>query len=101
MSHKSIFEALEENSHLLSNKAEIEELLEEYKSLSNSVCEKAAELEQLVTSVSCWWPDCVSVKQMVGEAEAKLVGDRPLSSSLELIGQQEEAMQVCNGVTIV
>lgn len=90
----SVIDSLESSSIELPNRAEVEQLLKEFQSLSATILSVAAELKHVATSVSCWWPDCIRAKEIISEFEMQLAEDMPFSGSLEVIRQQDELLQV-------
>ena len=92
--YKSTVESLEANVHLLPNEEEAEHLLEDVRTLFSAVDSQRAELDQVMTSVSGWWGECEGVREKVRQVEVELSGERPLASSLAVICQQDEAVEV-------
>ena len=52
------------------------------------------ELSEVVTDVCGWWGGCVGVKRWVGEVEGRLVDQRPLAGSVNIVEEQRNSVQV-------
>ena len=53
-----------------------------------------SELVGVVGGVGEWWGPCEEMCQWLGEAEESLVAHKPLASSLDIIQQQKQSVQV-------
>ena len=52
------------------------------------------ELSEVVTDVCGWWGGCVGVKRWTGEVEGRLVDQRPLAGSVDIVEEQRNSVQV-------
>ena len=58
-----------------------------------------SELGGVVDGVGEWWGGCEEMCQWLGEAEESLIAHKPLASSLNIIQQQKNSVQVYVGNT--
>jgi hypothetical protein len=55
------------------------------------------ELNGVLEEVGQWWPGCDGIFQWLGDTEGGVIAHKPLASSLDIIRQQNQSVQVCKG----
>ena len=57
------------------------------------------ELNEVVLDVSGWWGGCVGVKKWTGDVEGRLVEEKPLAGSVDIVEEQRNTVQVSAHLT--